>query len=538
MNRHACCHGHHNARIRYRTNVYQEIRSIYDLFLNYKNDENSLIYALNNMGDHIAYKVKEDIYIADFIATNGKNFSDNLVEVAYKALLFDEPKTSDYSFEIFAHLLESKNLTEKTLLKIYKNEGFDPLKAKVLVNPKITWEFFEQEFDSVFNREFLTNRFVSAAKHPEIWANVDTYDIDKFSYIAKNSRFADDMFSKIFAYGREVPERIIESLKQNDSHTVQDTILSNKANSKENCKRDIFNHWDQTTYFSILKNPNVPEYILKHKIDNFDYDNQNLYNEFFTAMFSGKSVSEKVIVLHSQAIIESKALEQIDNAILAPGLKNIPFFLSIVWLIDSLKNNDYKPVVNEILANTCLNNGINVHSFASVVRKTETGEFVYTGRLNKTEKMVLALKDGLDNEIELKIANSWEKEVRQLLAFSQFTSSFILRKLSNDSNVLVRLLVALNKNTDQETLRKMLENETDSNVRENLYLNIDLTAEEIESDFEKAYETNDLTVLRLLAKHKSAPWKIVSELLEFDDDEVKFNALSNEITPELYAHLM
>lgn len=75
-----------------------------------------------------------------------------------------------------------------------------------------------------------------------------------------------------------------------------------------------------------------------------------------------------------------------------------------VWLIDSLKNNDYKPVVNEILIANYLNHGINVHSFASVVRKTETEEFVYIGRLNKTEKMVLALKDGLDNEIELRIA--------------------------------------------------------------------------------------------------------------------------------------
>lgn len=37
-------------------------------------------------------------------------------------------------------------------------------------------------------------------------------------------------------------------------------------------------------------------------------------------------IEENVIVLHSQAIIESKALEQIDNAILAHGLKNIPFF--------------------------------------------------------------------------------------------------------------------------------------------------------------------------------------------------------------------
>lgn len=523
----------------------RNVKYIYALLIYHKIYEENLIKVLSTVDGPFANSVQMDSKINKFIENNSRDFSENLVKELYRVFSIGNHRNFKHAFQTFVHLLQSKNLSKEAVIEIYKNENFSPLRIVILLSSKISYEFFEQEFNLTFvagrttvNEAFSTSMVISFVIEAGI------YDIDKFSYLAKN-RYADGIFTLMVKHRRKISDEFIENMKQHDQMSVRSRILSHELNSRENCQRDVLQNWGQPVYFSILENPNRPDYILKHKVESFDYNSdEDSYTSFFQSLFF-REVSEKIITLHSRSLIKSSIFKPA-NYTFEPTShksfriinKNIPDFLYVAFLVRHLRENNYKSNLGSELATDLTQVGVNVYSLTQHIRKMNSNDrFEYDERFDRREKMVFAFTEGIQQETMLKLANSNDYAVRQALAFSEFAKSSILELLSNDSNVIVRLLVALNRNTNERTLRKLIEDK-DFDVRETAYLALDLSDDEIQTIFDEAIDKEDTSILKILAKHENTPLKILSLLIEYEDDEIKFNVLSNKTTPELYAYLM
>lgn len=522
----------------------RNVNYIYALLINHKIYEENLIKVLSTVDGPFADSVQMDSKINKFIENNSHDFSENLVKELYRVFSLGNHRNFKHILQTFVHLLYSKNLSEETLIEIYEDEVFLSTKFIILLNPKISYEFFEQEFNLTFVAEWTVNAAFSTSTAINFVIETGGYDVDKLSYLAKHNKYADGIFMMMVKHRRKVPDEFIENMKQHNQMSVRSRILSHELNSRENCQRDALQNWGQSLYFSILENPNTPDYILKRKVESFDYNsNEDEYTSFFQSLLF-REVSEKIITLHSRSLIKSSIFKRANydsNPIYKSFRiinKNIPAFFYVAFLVRHLRENNYKSNLGGELATDLTQAGVNVYSLTQHIRKMNSNDrFKYDERFDRREKMVFAFTKGMPQETMLKLANSNDYAVRQALAFSEFAKSSILEQLSNDSNVIVRLLVALNRNTNERTLRKLIEDK-DFDVREAAYLALDLSDDEIQTIFDEACDKEDTSILKILAKHENTPWKILSDLIEYEDDEIKFNVLSNKTTPELYAYLV
>lgn len=463
-------------------------------------------------------------------------WNENLTEslISKFCIIFNEMINADG--ELLLRILSHEKFPQDLIPQMFQDAKKYVNKARILLSPTVGLEFFLHNASTVFKHpgklyelDVIIEDAIS--KHMSEYGNDDDYG--KLTYLVEETSYSNHVADLIEHYFDELPKMIMNAIKTTKVGSKQEIAFRHKSNSWETAQKEMFEFWQQDYHFFILKNPNVPEYVFKNRIIADGADNSV---DFFKSLIYNESVSEKIFVLHSRSFVEEAVFHVLATTFpFDVSIKNIniPEFLYLASFVNDVKKNNLDVTHYGMLQRTYEYAGLNSSKLSEVMHGMALGEIAFNEDLDKHVQMIFTLQEDLPETTVQKLCVSILPEVRQALAFAKHTSSKTLEQLSNDSDTLVRLLVALHESTDTSTLLKLID-DPDPDVRESAYLNLDLSIDEIE----EMVEQGDLEMVRYLARHSNILPSRLIDLTEHEDEIVRFNAFSNENLPEIYRDLV